>query len=238
VKTGEIIARMSSTERAALLDAARARGPEALRHWEEVYKATPLISPIDGQVIVSTDQPGQTVTSSEAVMVLSDHLIVQAQVDETDIGAIELGQEARITLDAYPEIKVKGKVGHVYYESELVNNVTIYKVDIIPEAVPAVFRSGMTATVSIIKESKDNVLLLPLDTVKRKKGEAFVDLKKGLGKKGKEQKIELGISDGKNTEVVSGLSEKDTVLVAAKKYVLPSGPKTGSNPFMPSRPKK
>lgn len=238
VKAGEMIAWMSSTERAALLDAARARGPEAMKYWQEVYKPTPLIAPIDGQVIVSTDQPGQTVTSSDVVIVLSDKLIVQAQVDETDIGKVAAGQKALISLDAYPEIKVRGRVDHIYYESKLVNNVTIYQVDILPDEVPAVFRSGMTATVSIIEKSKDNALLLPLDAVKRGKDGAFVNLKDGFGKKGKEKKVELGIFDDKNTEVVSGLSEKDTVLVTTKKYVLPSGPKAGSNPFMPSRQKK
>ena len=116
VKTGDVLAWMSSTERAALLDAARGYGADAVKYWEEVYKPTPLIAPIDGEVIVSTDQPGQTVTSSEAIVVLSDRLIVQAQVDETDVGRIKLGQGSSISLDAYPEIKVNGVVDHIYYE--------------------------------------------------------------------------------------------------------------------------
>lgn len=83
VKTGQMLALMSSTERAALLDAAKSQGPDVIKYWEEVYKPTPLLSPIDGDVIVSKDYPGQTITSADVVMVLSDHLIVQAQVDET-----------------------------------------------------------------------------------------------------------------------------------------------------------
>ena len=107
VKVGQIVAWMSSTERAALLDSARAYDEETARYWEDVYKATPLIAPINGDVIVSTDEPGQTVTSSDVVLVLSDQLIVQAQVDETDIGRVKVGQEASISLDAYPSIKGK-----------------------------------------------------------------------------------------------------------------------------------
>lgn len=238
VKAGETIAWMSSTERAALLDAARARGPEAMKYWQEAFKPTPLIAPIDGQVIVSTDQPGQTVTSSDAVMVLSDKLIVQAQVDETDIGKVALGQDAVIGLDAYPEVRVKGKIDHIYYESKIVNNVTIYQVDIIPETVPPVFRSGMTATVSIIENSKDNALLLPSEALKRGKGGSVVMLKQGFGMKPAERKVETGLSDEKNTEIVSGLSEKDTVIVKTAKFSLPSGPKAGSNPFMPTRARR
>ncbi|MFA5147004.1 MAG: efflux RND transporter periplasmic adaptor subunit [Candidatus Omnitrophota bacterium] len=235
VKVGQTLALMSSTERAALLDAARGRGEEEMKYWEDVYKATPLISPIDGEVIVSTDDPGQTVTASEAVMVLSDHLIVQAQVDETDIGGVRVGQEAVINLDAYPKIKVNGRVDHIYYESTVVNNVTIYQVDIVPETVPEVFRSGMSATVNIAEKTKENALLIPLEAVKRNNEGPYVLISRGAGRAPEERKIELGISDEKNAEVVSGLSEQDTILVKGQKYVLPTAPAAGTNPLMPSR---
>ena len=113
---------MSSTERAALLDAARGQGEENFKYWEETYRPIPLPSPIDGEVIVATTQPGQTVTASDAVLVLSDHLIVRAQVDETDIGKIKPDMKANITLDAYPDTKIKATVEHIYYESQLIFN--------------------------------------------------------------------------------------------------------------------
>ncbi|MBI5050215.1 MAG: efflux RND transporter periplasmic adaptor subunit, partial [Nitrospirae bacterium] len=141
VTVGQILAYMSSTERAALLDAASDQGEEKLKYWQKIYKAIPLKAPIKGEVIVATTQPGQTVTTSDAVIVLSDQLIVRAQVDETDIGKIKLDQEAIITLDAYPDTKIKAKVDHIYYESQTVNNVIIYKVDLVPENAPEFFRS-------------------------------------------------------------------------------------------------
>ncbi|MCX5677581.1 MAG: efflux RND transporter periplasmic adaptor subunit [Candidatus Omnitrophica bacterium] len=235
VKAGQTLVWMSSTERAALLDAARTRGPDAMKYWEEVYKPTPLISPLDGEVIVSQDEPGQIVTSSDAVLVLSDRLIVQAQVDETDIGGIRVGQEVMISLDAYPNIKVKGKVDHIYYESKIVNNVTIYQVDILPETVPEVFRSGMTATVVITEKTKDNIALIPLEAVKRKKDGAYVLIKESPGAKPIERKIELGIADEKNVEVISGVSEADTIIVAGQKYSPSVKANSGTNPFMPFR---
>jgi len=136
VKTGDILALMSSTERAALIDAARAKGEDALKYWEETYKPIPLLAPIDGEVIVETTQPGQTVTTSDPIVVLSDRLIVRAQVDETDIGKISLNKKAIITIDAYPDTKINSTVEHIYYESKTVNNVTIYEVDLIPEEIP------------------------------------------------------------------------------------------------------
>jgi len=233
VKAGETLAWMSSTERAALLDAARARGPEAMKYWEDVYKPTPLISSIDGEVIVSQDDPGQVVTSADAVLVLSDRLIVQAQVDETDIGGIRVDQDVTISLDAYPEIKVNGKIDHIYYESTIVNNVTIYKVDIIPDTTPAVFRSGMTATVNIIEKSKEGILMIPIDAVKKGGSGSYVLLRGGADRKPVERNIETGISDDKNIEVVSGLSADDRIIEMTQKYTPSKGSSGGTNPLMP-----
>jgi len=234
VKTGQILAWMSSTERAALLDAARGQGEDALKYWEEVYKSISLISPIDGEVIVATTQPGQTVTTNDDVVVLSDHLIVRAQVDETDIGKIKLGLNASIALDAYPDTKIKAKVEHIYYESKLVNNVTIYDADLIPENVPLFFRSGMNATVDFIVQSKEDVLLVPVDAVHKEKNESFVYVKQNNAKVPLMVRVKLGISDDKNVEITSGVSEKDTIMITGKKYAIPKSD-NGSNPFFPAR---
>lgn len=232
VKTGQILAWMSSTERAALLDAARGQGEATLKYWKEVYKAIPLLSPIDGEVIVATTQPGQTVTTTDAVIVLSDHLITRAQVDETDIGGVKLRQNAVITLDAYPETKIKASVEHIYYESKTVNNVTIYEVDLIPEKVPPFFRSGMNATVDFIIQSKENILLLPLEAVHKGKEGNFVLVKQENQKEPLKTRVDLGISDDKNTEVISGVGKDDKILITTKKYALPTA-NIGSNPFTP-----
>ena len=234
VKAGQVLVLMSSTERAALLDAAKSQGPDAIKYWEDVYKPTPLLSPIDAEVIVSKDYPGQTITTVDAVVVLSDHLIVQAQVDETDIGKVKLEQEANISLDAYPQIKITGKVNHIYYESLIVNNVTIYQVDILPDQVPDVFRSGMSATVSIVEQAKEDVLTLPLAAVKRGKEGTYVLLSRGIGKKPEERKVEVGIADEKNIEIVSGLTADDKILMTVQKYKANTS-KAGVNPLSPMR---
>ncbi len=233
VKIGDTLAIMSSTERAALLDAARLQSMDTLKQWEDVYRPTPLLAPIDGDVIVKSVNPGQTVTPSDPVIVLSDRLIVQAQVDETDIGKIKLGQTAAITLDAYPKIHVNGKVDHIYYESKVVSNVTIYQVDVVPEHVPDVFRSGMSANVRIIQEQKENALLLPLEVIKKEDGDSYVLLAQEGGRKPLKQEVELGISGDSDVEVVSGVTANDKVILEIKKYNSPNG-RSSASPFMPS----
>jgi len=234
VKTGQTLAWMSSTERAALLDAAKDKGEETLKYWEDAYKAIPLLAPIDGEVIVATVQPGQTVTTADPVLVLSDRLIVRAQVDETDIGKVKLGQSATVSLDAYPETKVDTTVQHIYYESKTVNNVTIYEVDLVAAQLPSFFRSGMNANIDFVEQKKDNTLLLPNEAVHKDKDGSYVLLNQGPGKEPMRQAVVTGISDDLNTEIVSGLTEKDRIILKSAKYALPSD-KQATNPFMPFR---
>ena len=232
VKVGQVLAWMSSTERAALLDAAEGQGEDVLKYWKQVYKPIALLAPIDGEVIVATPQPGQTVTPADSVVVLSDHLIVRAQVDETDIGKIKLGQAAIISLDAYPDKKINATVEHIYYESQTVNNVTIYNVDLFPVDVPEFFRSGMNATIDFKSAGKEGALLLPVEAVHKEKGESYVLLKEGGGKNPVKRAVGLGITDDKNFEILSGITAKDIVIIKTKKYTLPSS-NVGSNPFSP-----
>ncbi|UCD15942.1 MAG: efflux RND transporter periplasmic adaptor subunit [Candidatus Omnitrophota bacterium] len=233
VKVGQTLAWMSSTERAALLDAARSKGEEELKRWEDVYKPTPLIAPINGEVIVRAVEPGQTVTSSDAVIVLSDRLIVKAQVDETDIGKVRIKQAAIISLDAYPHIKVKAEVDHISYESTIVNNVTIYEVDVLPEKIPDVFRSGMSANVDIIQEAKENVLTIPLEAVAEDETGAFVFVQKNGNAKTVKQKVKLGMSDDKNVEVISGIAPQDKIIIQVKSYTFLKEPNQSGSPFLP-----
>jgi len=232
---GQVLAYLSSSERAALLDAARAKGKEEVKHWEELYKATPLLAPLDGRIIARNVEPGQTVGAADTVLVLSDRLIVNAQVDETDIGKVQAGQKARLTLDAYPDSPIEAKVKRIGYEAKTVNNVTMYDVIVLPKKVPPFMRSGMTANVTFITAEKQDILVVPSEAVRTRDGKSMVMLP-GEGKRPNRQEVETGLTDGKVTEVVSGLEEGATVLVA--QFTMPgkSGGVTGTNPFMPQRP--
>ncbi len=224
IKQGQVLAWMSSTERAALLDAARSQGAETLQRWQEAYKSAPLIAPLDGTVIVRMVQPGQTVTTVDPVVVLSDKLIVKARVDETDLAKIKLGQKTQIHLDAYPHQIISGKVAHIRYESELINNVNMYAVDVMPDEVPPIFRSGMTASVDFIVTDRHDVLLVPSEavadwpkTMTAPQQTDFAVYKKSFSGKLMPVGVQIGDSDGQMTEIVSGLKEGMEVQVIRKK---------------------
>ncbi|MGD0511591.1 MAG: efflux RND transporter periplasmic adaptor subunit, partial [Candidatus Micrarchaeaceae archaeon] len=166
VKEGQILAWMSSSDRAAILDAARSQGPEALKHWEDDYKATPIVAPLGGVIILENVVVGQTIDPTIVIYAMSDYLIVLAQVDESDIGKVHIGMQSAVTLDAYPNKPVEGKVFDILYEGKNVSNVITYGVKIRLPRVPPFFRSQMTANISFIINSKDNAVLVPASFIK------------------------------------------------------------------------
>ena len=232
VTKGQILAWMSSTERAALMDAAHAKGPDEVKRWEELYRATPILAPIGGTLILRNIEPGQTFTGNDAVFVMSDRLTVKAQVDETDIAQIRLHEPARIVLDAYPDQAFPGRVNQIAYDAKTVNNVTTYEVDVLPQQTPAFMRSGMTANVSFVIATRRDVLLVPSDAVKVRDGHSYV--LPAAGAKGAaplEREIRAGVSDGKHIEVLEGVTEGEPLLVSRLRT---GGGRAESSPFMPS----
>lgn len=234
VKSGQILAYMSSTDRVAILDAARAKGEAELAKWQDAYKPSPIISPLSGKVILRNVVEGQTVGTSDVVFALADDLIVVANVDESDIGAIRNGQSADITLDAYTDRKVRAGVFQILQEGTSSSNVITYKVKLRPYRVPEFFKSQMTANITVETARKDNVLLLPLQAISEgKHGKTVLT---GDLLKPEPATITTGIEDGMNVEVLTGLTEGETVYVAGLKYT-PQTSEASSNPFMPTGPK-
>lgn len=232
VKKGKILAWISSIERAALLDSVRTEGAQETKRWENLIKATPVLAPINGTIILRNVETGQSFTNTDSIFTMADRLTVKAQVDETDIAQVKIGQESIITLDAYPNNPVKGKVVHVAYDATVTNNVTTYICDILPDKVPEFMRSGMTSNVNIEVSRKENILKLPMTAVISDQEGTRVRIKNG--DKSSLVPVETGSDDGKSIEIVSGLSDQDIVLVEEKEKTF-GGKKSGS-PFMPSRP--
>lgn len=213
VKKGQVLAWMSSTERAALLDAARAKGEKELAHWKDLYRPTPLIAPLSGVIIARSVEPGQTVTGQDAVLIMSNRLIINAQVDETDIGKISAGQKANLVLDAYPRHPIDGRVNHIAFEAISVSNVSVYEVEVAPAGVPPFMKSGMTANVEFVVAEKADALTLPFEAILTDETGNRVLLPSPMEGERRRVPVEIGLSDGKRIEILSGLDEGQTVLV-------------------------
>jgi macrolide-specific efflux system membrane fusion protein len=213
VKQGQKLAWMSSTERAALLDAARGRSRGELKKWEDYYKPTPILAPIAGMIILRNVEQGQSFTAQDVLFTLSDRLIIRARVDETDIAKVKLKQACDITLDAYPETKITGKVDKIAFDATTVNNVTTYTVDVLPDSIPEFMRSGMTTNIDFLLGQSDPVVLVPSSALNVKEGKTFVKKKDSSREGSTDLEIKTGRSEGEFVEVIAGLSQSDIVLV-------------------------
>lgn len=227
VQKGQILAWVSSTERAVLLDSARSQGAEEVKKWEDIYKATPIIAPLNGTIILRNIEPGQTFTTNDAILVMADRLTIQAQVDETDLSQIHLNQKVQITLDAYLDKPLDAKVNQIAYEAKTVNNVTTYTIDVLPIEKLDYLRSGMTANVTFFGETKENILVIPNEFIKYEAGQPSVQVK--TDGKPVTKEVKLGITDGKFTEILTGAEENDTLMLAQIKST-----KAKTNMFSPS----
>jgi membrane fusion protein, macrolide-specific efflux system len=226
VKEGQVLAWMSSSDRAAILDAARSQGPESIKHWEDAYKPTPIVAPLSGVVILKNVVVGQTVDPTGVLFAMSDFLIVLAQVDESDIGHVHVGMPAWITLDAYPNNRVEGKIFDILYEGKNVSNVITYGVKVKPTKVPPFFRSQMTANISFIVSKKEKALLLPLTVVQdMANGKKQVSIP-GPDGKPVPREIKTGIENNDKIEVVSGLALGEKVLITRSKYTPQQSPQS------------
>ena len=167
-----------------------------------------------GQIISS---PTMNVSGGNALLVLSDlsRVFVLARVEESDIGSLQLGQAATITVDAFPDESFDGKVVRMAPMGEKLSNIVTFevKIEVLDEAKSKLLPE-MTADVEILVASRDDVLCVPSEVVQRRGAERFVMTPGAPGAPPNTVTIQTGVDDGTKTEILAGLNEGDTVLVA------------------------
>lgn len=205
-----------------------AQAEAALKNAETNLRYTRIVSPVDGIVISRSVDVGQTVAASfqtPTLFTIAKDLTkmqINTNVDEADIGKIKVAQDAEFTVDAHPDITFNGRVWQVRNAPITVQNVVTYDV-VIKVGNPGLkLKPGMTANVSIITEEKKDVLKIPNAALRFRPSDTnkTAAQQKGPGvwvtEKGKIKRIPIstGISDGIDTELISGpLKEGQEVIV-------------------------
>ncbi|MCF6368615.1 efflux RND transporter periplasmic adaptor subunit [Rhizobium halophilum] len=139
----------------------------SLRLAEVSLGKSKIISPIDGVILTRDVEPGQTVASSLNAPVLFTiagdlrQMELQVAVDEADVGQVREGQEAKFSVDAYPDQDFPAEIQTIRYASETVSNVVTYKAILSVENDDLLLRPGMTATADITVQSVEDALLVP-----------------------------------------------------------------------------
>ncbi|HTX18474.1 MAG TPA: efflux RND transporter periplasmic adaptor subunit [Bacteroidota bacterium] len=141
-------------------------------------------SPIEGVVISRNVDVGQTVAASFAAPVLFTiandltKMQVQADVDEADIGRVQVGQDVSFTVDAYPEQTFHGSVAQIRLAPVTVQNVVNYTVIIDVPNPDMKLMPGMTATVSILISKKEGVLKVPTIALRFQPPQDLIEVRK------------------------------------------------------------
>ncbi len=177
---------------------------------------TTVNSPIDGVVATRNVQVGQIIASGVSnvgggttVLKLVDlsRVFVLASVDESDIGHITRDLPAVITVDAFPERRFRGKVTRVATNGTLASSVVTFEVKIEVEGeAKHLLKPQMTANIRLVVADKADVLLVPVEALKRRRGEYSAQVKLPDGKL-EERTVTVGASDGEMMEVIKGLQE-------------------------------
>jgi HlyD family secretion protein len=215
-------------------DAAKATLDEA----KSALEAATLTAPFDGTVISVGAQVGDLVSSNTTVVTLADlsNMRVLANVDETDISKVEVGQDVLITFDAFAGYQFWGKVLEVPLEGNLTQNVVRYQVVVsLPDMSGIALRSGMTANLTIVVGYRENVLLVPILAVRDAEQGQVVILQDSLRGSGVTAPVEVGLNDGTYVEVTKGVQEGDHVLVEYQPVQQQTGFLIGTGVAVPGR---
>lgn len=234
---------------------------------EEVQRAqtnlgyATITSPIDGVVLSKSVEEGQTVAASfstpELFTIAQDltNMQVVADVDEADIGDVKEGERVTFTVDAYPDDTFEGEVKQVRQEATTTNNVVTYEVVISAPNADLKLKPGLTANVTIYTAERKGVLSVPSKALR------FTPQKETVGKmkivdvanaKNKvwtiegnsivAHKVNIGMTDGTNTQIVGGIAEGTKVVTGLNvmdgEEEKPMEAQGESSPFAPGPPGK
>ena len=199
---------------------------------EEVQRAqtnlgyATITSPIDGVVLSKSVEEGQTVAASystpELFTIALDltNMQVVADVDEADIGDVKEGERVSFTVDAYPDDTFEGTVKQVRQEATTTNNVVTYEVVISAPNADLKLKPGLTANVTIYTAERKGVLSVPSKALRFTPQKETVGKMKIVDQTGNAKnkiwtiegnsivahKVNIGMTDGTNTQILNGIS--------------------------------
>jgi len=204
----------------AQLDLARGQLAQARDNYDNTF----VHSPVDGEVIKRYMNPGESISYEslyQPIVSVSDttHLRVRTEIDETDIGKIQIGQHATIRCDAFRGqsfyghvVRISGGLGPKKIQTD--NPTEKIDMDILESFVEVdpgtPLRVGLRVDVYIGLGRKENVLVIPLRAVEYHDGLAGVHVSTANGVESRP--VQLGVQDGLNIEVTEGLREGEEIV--------------------------
>ncbi|MDR3675820.1 MAG: efflux RND transporter periplasmic adaptor subunit [Acidobacteriota bacterium] len=204
----------------AELSLARAQLDQAQDNYDNTF----VRSPVDGVVVKRYMNPGESISYEslyQPIVSITDttHLMVRTEIDDSDIGKIQIGQRAAIRCDAFRGqtfygrvVRISGGLGPKKIQTD--NPTEKIDMDVLESFVEAdpgtPLRVGLRVDVYIELARKENVLVIPMRAVQTQDGMTAVHVKTSTGIQSRH--VRLGAQDGLNIEVAEGLSEGEEIV--------------------------
>jgi len=179
-----------------------------------------LKSPISGTIITKEAEIGSIVSAGKIVIsvISEDNLEIESNIVEADIAYLKIGDQAKLSLDAYNEEDVfEAEVVQIDPAAKLIDGVANYKITLNFKNFDERIKSGMTADIDIITMELKNVIVIPYRAIIFRNGSGkFVKLLKE-GNQAEEVSVETGlIGNGNLIEIKTGINVGDKVITSTK----------------------
>lgn len=173
-------------------------------------------SDIDGEVSkIYIDENAQVLGGTKLADIVDyENLQVSIKVDEYFISDVELDQQVDVHIDSLGK-NIKGVISDISKEATNVNGVSYFIASIDLEEDKDI-RVGMNAEAKILNEKAENVLTIPVEALQFDDDNnpyVFIEGDKGLPV---EKQVEIGINDGLQVEIISGISEGVNIMISNK----------------------
>ncbi|OGO05049.1 MAG: hypothetical protein A2Y73_05685 [Chloroflexi bacterium RBG_13_56_8] len=174
---------------------------------------TELKSPASGELVswdLHVDDPASPATPVGSMVDLS-LFHVQVSIDEIEIAQVKEGQTVRITLDAFPDNQLQGTVAKIDPAGQNLQGLVSYavRIDLDPTELP--IRPLMTASIDIVVDHRENVLLVPNQALRRDPQGIYVEILENNTPT--RVSVTSGVADEEHTEILTGLEEGQEIIV-------------------------
>ncbi|MGF6953811.1 multidrug efflux pump subunit AcrA (membrane-fusion protein) [Neobacillus sp. B4I6] len=179
----------------------------------------PITAPADGKITTISVTDGERVTNGQVIAHLTDYENLQTvvQVDELDITKIKKKQTVSITVSAYPDTTFTGKVTDIAAEGTSANGTSTFDVTIHIDQ-PKNLKVGMSTEASILTESKENALYVPVDGVYTSNNEKYVIVtatSADASSASQQKTVKTGMATDDYVELTEGVSAGETIQLPA-----------------------
>lgn len=188
--------------------------------------------PVTGGNNASSTNASSIASQQVAAITINGNPIVSVSIAEVDVPKVHIGQKATLTFDALPNKTYTGKILGIDTTGVVSSGVTTYPATIVLDTEAPEILPNMNTTANIITNVKDTVLLVPSAAVQNQQGQTMVRVLQG--NQVTNVPVTVGDSSDTQTEIISGLTQGQTIVTGVISPSTSSG-SSASSPFSPSR---